>query len=690
MFASIAPGHRSASLAAFLILGGLVHGAPQDDGVVGPGPVPYDSFHPDRDKPVTPLWGGRVIVHLEAMPKHMCYPIENSAMTRRMLYEVHETLLIQDWEYHDYRPRVARAFSVEDLLVLADAARERYAGTEGVIDAKVRVEGAEEGAEHTLVRALYGQVEAVEGGWRVTPLSRGSALPAPVTIPEADVAGIERGTVFTFELRDDVLWHPSLVFQREHPEAYRRLAGHKLDAADVLFSWKIYLNPKVDCDEKRFQFVKVTHGEIVDPLTVRFFYESQYAGALGSLGDSLAILPAHVYDLSDPDNPEHREAFSEDDQARHINENPHNQLWVGLGPYRVTEWNSQYVQAERFTDEQGKCLYFDRSNAGYVDTIRWRAIVGDETAMNALLNGELDFFERVKSSDYFGERTEGGPFEKELYKGYKYLGAYTYLGWNLYRPQLKELAVRKALAMAIDLPAYLETVYKGLARQVTGPFPYNSAAYDHTVEPLPYDVEGAIELLEEAGWYDRNGDGVRDKNGVELAIDFLMPAENDASTSFGLKLQESYARIQVQVDIVPKEWATLLEDFKSRNFDSINLSWVPPLESDPEQLWHSRYGKYDVRGSNISGVTDSHVDELIRRGQRELDSARRMEVWHELHRYLYEEVQPYLFLFNVPRKFGMTRRLRGFQAVAIDPGYVLRRWYFWDPAEPGTRRTLDR
>jgi peptide/nickel transport system substrate-binding protein len=348
------------------------------------------------------------------------------------------------------------------------------------------------------------------------------------------------------------------------------------------------------------------------------------------------------------------------------------------------------VQADRFTDENGKCLYFDSDNAGYVDTIRWRYIDDDETAMNALLNGELDFFERIKSADYFGARTAGEDFLEDYYKGYKYLGIYGYTGWNLYKPQLKDLAVRKAIAHAFDFEEYKRTNYKGLCRQVTGPFPFNSAAYDHTVEALAYDPDLALDLLEDAGWYDRNGDGVRDKDGVELRIEFLMPSGNDASKNFGLKLQESLAALEIKLDLVPMEWATFLEKFKSRQFDCANLAWVPSLESDPEQLWHSDQGKYEVRGSNNSGVMDEKIDEFIAVGQRELDTEKRMAIWREMHRYIYEEIQPYMFMYNVPQKFGMAKRFRGFQASAIDPGYIIRRWYLWDPSEKGTRRTLDR
>jgi peptide/nickel transport system substrate-binding protein len=307
-----------------------------------------------------------------------------------------------------------------------------------------------------------------------------------------------------------------------------------------------------------------------------------------------------------------------------------------------------------------------------------------------LLNGELDYFGRVKSTDYFGSVVAQPEFVDHFYKGYFYLGTYGYTGWNLYRPQLSDLAVRKAIAHAFDSETYRKTTYRGLARQVTGPFPFESAAYNQEVKPLEFDPYLAMDLLDEAGWYDRNGDGTRDKDGVELVITFLYPSGNDASKTLGLKIQESLAELEINVSLEPIEWATFLDRMKKRDFDACNLAWVPDLESDPEQLWHSKWGARDAEGSNSSGVCDPYIDELIAQGQRELDFEKRQLIWREMHRYIYNEVMPYLFGFNVPTKFAMSKRIRGMQNFAIDPGYSIRRWYFWDPKEPGTRTTLNR
>ena len=83
------------------------------------------------------------------------------------------------------------------------------------------------------------------------------------------------------------------------------------------------------------------------------------------------------------------------------------------------------------------------------------------------------------------------------------------------------------------------------------------------------------------------------------------------------------------------------------------------------------------------------LDALISKGQVELDFEKRQEIWQEMHSFLYDH-QPYLFGFNVPRKFAMSKRIRGFQMFAIDPSFSIRRWHFTDPSEPGTRATRER
>ena len=64
--------------------------------------------------------------------------------------------------------------------------------------------------------------------------------------------------------------------------------------------------------------------------------------------------------------------------------------------------------------------------------------------------------------------------------------------------------------------------------------------------------------------------------------------------------------------------------------------------------------------------------------------AKRQAIWNQMHERIYTAIQPYLFMYNVPRKYALSKRIRGFQASAIRPGWIIRRWYFTE-GEPGTR-----
>ncbi len=635
-----------------------------------------------QDQP-PPAYGGRVIVHLFGMPKKsLNYAIDNTTYARRMLYEVHEYLLAQDWESWGYVPVLCKRWDEEDLIVLREEARARYPAATA-LHVRVDPSSTVPGAPTKEIAVLYGSLEPAGEDWTIAPISSGNPLAEPLLVAAADVERVERRTVFTFDLREDVYWQPSLLFRDREDlsvETKHALEEQRLDARDVYFSWSLYSNPGVECDDKRFQTAKMSRCDILDPHTVRIFFEAQYFKALDAVGTTLTILPSHVYDLSDPDNPDHDPAATAAQQARHINENPHNRLWVGLGPYQVEVYDQQYVEARRFE------RYFDPGNAGYVDVIRWRYIPSDDVAFQAVLNGELDFVDRISSENYLGEATAQEAFTRAFEKGFYYLGAYTYTCWNLRRPQFADLAVRKALALAFDGAEFLQGYYKGLGRTITGPFPYNSPAYDRSVEPIPYDPDQARDLLEEAGWYDRTGDGTRDRDGVELEFTYLLTAGNAAMQAMSQKLQESLAAVGARMHIEQVDWATLQGRLKSRDFDATSLAWAPPLESDPEMVWHSRGAAPGSGSSNWAGLADAEVDALIARGQGEPDFDARQAVWRQLHARLYS-LQPYLWHYNLPTKYAISRRLHGFQAFAIDPGYTIRGWYY-ALGEPGTRASL--
>lgn len=598
--------------------------APQTAGQrFGPGPAPVDEWHPEREKPVQPAYGGTLTVHTEGLPPNLNCALLNYANARAMQFELHAALVQRDWESWDFVPDLAEKWESADTLVKKD------------------------GSVH------HGLVTEEEGQYVV----------AGMPVPKDEVQRIERGTVFTFHLREEARWHD----------------GHPFDAEDVLFSWRIGQNPDVRCDWIRPYFAKIERAEAVDAHTVRFYFREQYFNSLSVFADNLFLLPRHLYDLRDPDHPRHKADASDAECAKEINENPHNTEWVGLGPYRLTKYSQQGVEAERFDG------YFDPARGGYFDRIVWRHIPSDEAAFNALLNGEIDFTLRISSAQYFGEAIQQPLFGQRSYKGYFFLGNFNYTPWNLRRPIFADLNVRKALAHAFDGEGYKQTVAHGLANLVTGPQCYFGPSYDHDVKYLEFDLDRAAELFTAAGWYDRDGDGVIDKDGQPFEFELLIQSGNAAGELFARMYQESLAKIGARMKVTTVDNATYFKRIGERDFDAGSQGWsVDATENDPIQLWGSASAAKN--GSNHAGVMDPQVDELIARGDRELDDEKRWALWRQLHRYLYEEVQPYLYRDGPARKFALNKAIRGVQLFRITPGYSLRRWYY--PAgTPGTRAT---
>jgi len=456
--------------------------------------------------------------------------------------------------------------------------------------------------------------------------------------------------VFTFELRDGVRWHD----------------GQPFDARDVLFSYECFRNPHVRCDRKRGVFEKIERAEFVEPNSVRFVFAEPYFLAASTFDETFTILPSHVYDLSDADNPAHKEDASAEEQGRFVNEHGANRAWIGLGPYRVTNWSADRIEATRFEG------YFDESNGGFVDALRWRALSDNQAALTALLEGEIDFFDRLSVEDYFSDRTRGEPFTKRCYTGLIQTPALSVTAWNLARPELTDARVRTALALASNWDAIVDNVYRGLATRVTGEQPGFAPQYDRALAPLPFDRARAEALLAQAGWIDRDGDGFVDKDGVALEIEYLHSTGASVTLQIAQALQSDWAAVGVKLELVARDSAGFADALRRRDFDAAAMTLATPFESDPEALWHSKNAS--AASANRWGLRDERVDALIEAIQHELDAAKRAELFHQLQARIYE-LQPCLFGVWAARRFALSRRVRGVQLFGLDPGYSLRRWW---------------
>ncbi|MCC7012856.1 MAG: hypothetical protein IT454_09865 [Planctomycetes bacterium] len=584
------------------------------------GPVELDRFHPERATAVEARRGGSATIHVAALPPSLNTMIESSATARQILYELHESLVRREPESGEYRAVLAERFEVHDV---------------------VRLKSGD---------ALYGDAREIPKGWSLRASGASDEL---LELARDDVQSVALDTVYTFHLRRDVRWHD----------------GHVFDARDVMFSYACFRDPAVRCDRKRYLFDKLAIAEQLDAYTVRFVFAQPYFLALSTFDESFTILPAHLYDPSHAEHPARSPEASAAERARLVNEGPTNRAWVGLGPYKLVSWSGDVLEAQRFEG------YFALEGCAYLERLRWRAIADNNAATNALLAGELDFLDRLSVDDYFGSRTQGASFEQRFYKGYFFTPALSVTVWNTARPSLADARVRTALGLCFDWPRFIAGFYRGLAFRVTGEQMPFLAAYDRELQALPYAPSRAAELLAECGWIDRDGDGRLDRDGAPLALTYVFPTGNEVSRTFGEAYQAELAKIGVALELAPRDSAALSELLRKREFDAAALALALPFESDPEQLWHSKWAA--SASANRSGLRDAEVDRMIEALQVETDAGARAALFRALQRRLYE-LQPVLFGVWAPRRFAMARRLRGVEILPFDPGYRARKWFAVD------------
>jgi peptide/nickel transport system substrate-binding protein len=225
---------------------------------------------------------------------------------------------------------------------------------------------------------------------------------------------------------------------------------------------------------------------------------------------------------------------------------------------------------------------------------------------------------------------------------------YTYLALNLRDPILRDVRVRRALACAIDRQAIIHSLWRDLARPAASVLPMQSWAYSDDVATYPYDPQRARQLLDAAGYPLRNG--------VRFCLTMKTSTE-ESTRLLAAILQQQLRQVGIELDIRTFEFATFYADITRGAFQLYSLRWIGGNE-DPdifEHIFHS--ASFPPRRANRSYYANPRADELMDAARRELDPARRRQLYAELQRLLADDL-PYINLWYFDNVLVHTRRVR--------------------------------
>ncbi len=426
--------------------------------------------------------------------------------------------------------------------------------------------------------------------------------------------------------------------------------GTPVEAHDVAFTFHdVIFNPQIEADRDRSVYYNIDKVTPISNKVVEFTFKNTNSDNLEQ-AMLFRVMPEHYY----------REFI---DTPNTFNNS--NGLTMGSGPFRLANLdpNNQWAPGQDIRLVRNENYW---GPTPPVDRLRFRVISDGQARLTAYSNGQGDMMR--PSADQIMRKREDQSFKDRFDERvwYNMRGGYAFIAWQTgEKPDgtttpFADQRVRLAMTHLIDRDRIIRDISYGLARPRTGPFSSTSKQSNSDIEPWPYDMDRAKELLAEAGWTDTDGDNVlENEEGDEFEFEFTYSNGQESTERTVSYIGEQCAKIGIRMKKNPIDWAIMTTKLNTREFDCITLAWsASKPESDPNQLWHS--DSIEGQGDNFTQWNNPEADRLIDIGSQTVDFDERMAVWHQLHELIHQE-QPYTFLMELPWRRFTTKETKNFK-----------------------------
>lgn len=491
------------------------------------------------------------------------------------------------------------------------------------------------------------------------------------SLPKVEKTG--DGSTMEFEIRDEAVWDN----------------GEPITGKDVAFSLKALKVPKVDSRALRpyFEYIVDVVVNEENPKKFTMVCDKPYMLQVSSLTD-LLIYPSYVYDA---------EGVLENFTVRQLSEGGaelednlelikfaesfnspkfQREIVVGSGPYRFDTWQTnQRVVLTLKEDWYGNDVPNGNSwLQAYPKTLTYETINDPTTAVTALRGGSVDVMSRITPRVFVEDLKKSESFNEKFNPSTPIQFLYSYIGLNMRNPKLSDVKTRQAMTHLMDVQAVTDNIFYGMAEPVsTFVHPSRKRFINENIPYTEFNIEKAKTLLAEAGWEDKNADGVLEKTiegeEVPFVLDFIYPSAAEQTTGKAvLMFKEAAKKVGITINPIGLEFSKFLDLLKKHDFDMYYGIWVSsPYESDPTQIWHTKSQK---GGSNYVSFGDAKSDQLIDELKRELDEEKRIDKYKKLQQMIYEQA-PYIFLNSTKNRVALHKRFIDAKSSGMNPGYFL-------------------
>jgi peptide/nickel transport system substrate-binding protein len=499
--------------------------------------------------------------------------------------------------------------------------------------------------------------------------------PSGASTTGADVAGLvfSRLVELSFDLNtvDDAGFRPSLAQRWEHADSTtlvfhldpraRWHDGVPVRAADVVYSFDLYRDPAVG-SRFRPNLDAIDSVTAPDSLTAVFHFARWYPEQLYDATYHMKVLPRHLLDTIPPD----RLASSAFARAP-----------VGSGPFRFVRWDAD----ERIELAADTTYFLGRP---HLDRVIWRIVPDLAAAVSAMIAGEGDAIPIIPQAELRARVAAAPDLRLVPYPS----NGLAYVAFNLRdrrrpapHPLFGDRDVRRAIAMAIDRVAVVRSLFGAEGEVPVGATARAQWIWSDSIRQVPYDPEAARRLLDARGW--RAGPaGVREKDGVPLRFNLILPTTSRARADAAVLVQAQLRAIGVDMRLQPLEFNLFEQRSIRKDFDAAFQART--LDASPASVLQL-FGSGGTGQSNYGSYASATFDSLARRAIDAPSRAAARPLWREALGTLNEDA-PAVFLFTPPIAAAFHRR---FEGVRIRPDEWLAGVTDWS-VPPEARLPRDR
>ncbi len=422
-----------------------------------------------------------------------------------------------------------------------------------------------------------------------------------------------------WEISDD-----ALTYTFHLKEGIKFSDGSDFTAEDVVFTYQQVMDNQAN--NENVDLTRVDSVEADGDYTVVFKLKEAYSPFLDNTA-LLQIVPSDAYDSDSFDTAP-----------------------IGTGAYKVAQYDANQQIILQINEN-----YWD----GTPDIEQVNIISMDQdTAYSNAVSGQMDVV--MVSSTYINEEIPGMKLEKLETMDVRNISLPTLEPqtmsdskgneYEVGNAVTSDIAVRKALAIGINRQQIIDNAFNGEGKPAVN-FTDN-LVWASTDDYEDNQVEEAIKVLEDAGWVDEDGDGIREKDGLTCSFEIIAPGSDEDRYKLAAALAENAKDLGIEITVRNESWDVAVEE---ENKTPIVWGWgqfsptVIYQTYDSEMFLEAQY-------ANVTGYSNADCDAAIDKAIAATNQEDAIAAWKEAQA-IGDEEYPYLYLVNIEHSYFVNENL---------------------------------